>query len=340
LSVPGPAQPDPARIAAAARAVLSGRRVGVLIGGRTLTGGGLDAAARLAGAGVPVFSTRYAARTESGRGRFQPVRVPYFPEPAFKVLAGLETLILVEAKPPVSFFGYPNTPSALAPESCEFIVAADIEEDGVAALEMLADACGGTARITAASGLPEIDSTAPLSPDTIGQVVASLLPEGAIVSDEMVSSGEAVWKWLLRAAPHDILPVTGGSIGQGLPVAVGAALARPGSKVVALEADGSAMYTLQSLWTMARESLDVVVVIFANRRYRILDIERQRTQAGMFGPAAARMVDIGDPDIDWTALGKSLGVESHTATTVAGFQTIFEVALLNKGPFLIEAVVD
>jgi acetolactate synthase-1/2/3 large subunit len=168
--------------------------------------------------------------------------------------------------------------------------------------------------------------------------VAALLPEGAILSDEMVSSGEPVWVHTAAAAPHDFLPVTGGSIGQGLPVALGAALACPDRKVIALEADGSGMYTLQALWTMARERLDVTTVIFANRRYRILDVEMRRTRAGAVGPAAERMIDIGEPVLDWVKLAEAQGVAASRAATVEEFTRQFRAAMEERGPRLIEAV--
>ncbi len=179
---------------------------------------------------------------------------------------------------------------------------------------------------------------AALTPETIGLALAALLPEGAIVSDEMVSSGEAVNSALQSAASHDLLPVTGGSIGQGLPVAVGAAMACPGRKVFALEADGSAMYSLQSLWTMAREKLDIVVIIFNNRRYRILDVEMRRTAAAEIGPLADRMIDIGVPAIDWVGLSESLGVEASRAATADEFIAQLQAAVHHPGPRLIEAV--
>jgi acetolactate synthase-1/2/3 large subunit len=154
----------------------------------------------------------------------------------------------------------------------------------------------------------------------------------------MVSSGEPVFHHLLRAAPHDHLPVTGGSIGQGLPVALGAAIACPDRKVIALEADGSGMYTLQALWTMARERTDVVSVIFANRRYRILEIEMQRTGAKGFGRIADDMIDIGQPDLDWVKLSEGMGVEASRATTADEFIEQFGAAMRDRGPRLIEAV--
>jgi acetolactate synthase-1/2/3 large subunit len=169
--------------------------------------------------------------------------------------------------------------------------------------------------------------------------VGALFPEGAIFSDESISCSEQIWPHLTAAA-HDYLPVTGGSIGQGLPVALGAALACPDRKVIALEADGSAMYTLQSLWTMARERLDVTVVILANRRYRILDIEMRRTGAGAVGPRADRMLDLTDPQPDWIRLAEGFGVHAVRAATADEFIREFGAAMRQPGPRLIEAVLD
>ena len=161
--------------------------------------------------------------------------------------------------------------------------------------------------------------------------------EGTIFSEESVSASGEMWPHLACAARHDHLPVTGGSIGQGLPVAVGAALACPGRKVVALEADGSGMYTLQSLWTMARERLDVTIVIFANRRYRILDIEMRRTGAGAIGPRAGEMIDLTNPSANWTRLAEGFGVEATRAETADEFIREFSAAMRERGPRLIEA---
>jgi acetolactate synthase-1/2/3 large subunit len=177
-----------------------------------------------------------------------------------------------------------------------------------------------------------------LTLEAVAQVVAARLPDDAIVCDEMVSSSEAVVSQLGCAARHDFLPVTGGSIGQGLPVAVGAAVACPDRKVVALEADGSGMYTLQALWTMARENLNITVVIFANRRYRILDVELRRTGAEGLGLLADSMIDIGRPNLDWVKLAQGAGVEAAKATTVREFAACFSDALQARGPRLVEAV--
>ena len=168
--------------------------------------------------------------------------------------------------------------------------------------------------------------------------MAPLLPENTIVSDEAVSSGAEIEPSLRQAAPHDWLPVTGGSIGQGLPVALGAAVACPGRKVVALEADGSALYTFQALWTMVREQLDVTAVILANRRYRILEIEMTRTGSARPGPLADAMMDLRRPELDWVHLAKGMDVEATRAATVEEFRKAFTAAMNERGPRLIEAV--
>jgi len=165
------------------------------------------------------------------------------------------------------------------------------------------------------------------------------MPEGSIISDEMISVAELVLRNLGTARPYTHLPITGGSIGQGLPVAVGAAVACPDRKVIALEADGSAMYTLQALWTMARERLDVVVVILANRRYKILEIETRRTGAGEIGPRANDMMDLTRPDLDWVKLAEGQGVPASRADTSDQFAAMFREAMQQSGPRLIEAVI-
>ena len=334
---PTPPMPGNEQLRAAESALRSGQKVGVLLGGRALRARGLRAAARI---GARVFAHRYAARTTRGAGIPAVERIPYFPETAQALLAGFERLVLVEARPPVSFFGYPGLRSILAPEGCVFDVLASESEDGAGALEWLADELGAPPVETTGSSRPDLPNGEPLTAATVGRAVGALLPEGAVISDESVSSSEAIWPHLAGAAMHDHLPVTGGSIGQGLPVAVGAALACPFRKVVALEADGSAMYTIQALWTMARERLDVTVVILANRRYRILDIEMRRTGGGAVGPRAEEMIDLTDPEPDWVKLARGFGVEAVRATTANEFIRDFGAAMQERGPRLIEAVFD
>jgi acetolactate synthase-1/2/3 large subunit len=347
--VPRPSRPLPVseRVRAAACALRSGQAAGLLLGGGALQERGLRAADRLrAATGVRVFADRNAARMTRGGDVPAVERIPYFPEQAQELLAGFERLILVEARPPVSFFGYPGLRSALAPEGCAFDVLASEDQDGAGALEWLQEELGARLPGSATSGLsqepprPALPSGEPLSAAAVAMTVAALAPDGAIFSDEAVSCSGQIWPYLAAAARHDHLPVTGGAIGQGLPVALGAALACPGRKVVALEADGSAMYTLQSLWTMARERLDITIVILANRRYRILDIEMRRTGAGVVGPRADQMIDLSHPEPDWIKLAEGFGVQATRAATADEFIREFGAAMQRTGPRLIEAVLD
>jgi acetolactate synthase-1/2/3 large subunit len=328
-------------VAEAARILRTlGPRAGVLMGGKTLVDAGLKAAERIAGGTqAHIFADRNAARSASGRGRFQPRRVAYFPEKAEAQLAGLAHIILVEAKVPVSFFAYPGRKSTLLPDDCRSTVLARPGDDGLAALEALADYFNPP--VAERSARPAVSLSAGgevLTLEAMGQAIAAHLPEDAIVCDEMVSSSEPVVSQLGGAAQHDFLPVTGGSIGQGLPLAVGAAIACPDRKVVALEADGSGMYTLQALWTMARENLNITVVIFSNRRYRILEVELERTGAGGLGPLANSMIAIDRPNLDWVKLAQGAGVEAARAASVREFADCLSAAFEAHGPRLIEAV--
>ena len=340
LAKPERAAPGAERVREAAR-LLSCPGTALLLGGTTTTERGFAAAARLvAHTGARVLADRNAPRIASGRGGFRPPVMPYFPEPAMAALAAVRTLILVETQAPVSFFGYPNTPSYLLQEGSTVFVLAERSEDGTAALEALVDECGASrAEVPeAAMEAPAPSHDGPLTASAVGATLAHLLPENAIVADEMVSASGGVLAQLVRALPHDRLGVTGGSIGQGLPVALGAACACPDRKVVALEADGSGMYTLQALWTMVREGLDVVTVIFANRRYQILEIEMGRTGAAA-AKTATDSIDIGRPPLDWVSLAKGMGVPATRATTGAEFAAQFREAVAEKGPRLIEAII-
>jgi acetolactate synthase-1/2/3 large subunit len=334
--------PLPECVRKAASILKSSEPAGLLMGGATLLEAGLQAAGQIAAAtGIKVFADRNAARAERGMGRFAPLRIPYFPEDAEPALAGLKHLILVESLPPVSFFGYPGRRSYLAPEDCSIHVLASIDENGTEAVQALASECGaGSAAPPVQEKARPLPKNAVLTPDIIGQVLAAEMPENAIVSDEMISAAEAILRNLRTARPFTHLPITGGSIGQGLPVAVGAAVACPDRKVLALQADGSAMYTLQALWTMARERLDIVVVILGNRRYKILEIETNRTGAGEIGPRANDMMDLTRPNLDWVKLAEGQGVAACRATTADEFLALFQDAVKQPGPRLIEAVLE
>ncbi|MGH3860084.1 thiamine pyrophosphate-dependent enzyme [Actinokineospora sp.] len=212
-------------------------------------------------------------------------------------------------------------------------------EDGTGALTDLAEAVGAhrEAAVTAPFRPPAAPS-GNLDVMTAAQVIGRLLPENAIISNEANTSGVGLGAATAYAAPHDHLAVTGGSIGQGIPVATGAAVACPDRKVVCLQGDGGAMYTLQALWTQARENLDVTTVIFANHSYAILNIELWRVGVEHAGPKALSMLDLHDPTLDWLSLGAGLGVESSRAHTIEEFSDQFGRAMRERGPRLIEVV--
>jgi acetolactate synthase-1/2/3 large subunit len=338
---PSPALPAEEQIRDVARALCSGQTTGILLGGSALHERGIRAADRLrAATGARIFANRNGARLARGGDIPAVERIPYFPEPAQALLAPMQRLVLVEARPPVSFFGYPGLRGGLAPLDCAFDVLASEEQDGAGALEWLADELSAPARATARVAQPDLPTGGELTAAAIGRIASALAPEETIYSDESVSSNEALWLNLTGAARHEYLPVTGGAIGQGLPVALGAALACPQRKVVTLEADGSGLYTTQSLWTMARERLDVTVIILANRRYRILDIEMARTGAGKVGPRAGEMINLTSPAPDWVKLAQGFGVQAARAATAHEFIREFSAAMREPGPRLIEAVLS
>jgi len=240
----------------------------------------------------------------------------------------------------VSFFAYPGKPSWCLPEGARITYLAHPHEDGVEALEALAEAVGAAKapRVLAPLARPDAP-TDKLNQHTVGQVIARHLPEGAILSDEGATGSGGTLLATATAAPHDHLALTGGSIGQGAPVATGAAVASPDRKVVCLQGDGGAMYTFQALWTQAREKLDVVTVILANRSYAILNVELARVGALNAGPKALSMLDLRDPGLDFVSLARGLGVEATRVETIAAFEDQFALAMREKGPRLIEVMV-
>ncbi|MBU6473522.1 MAG: acetolactate synthase large subunit, partial [Alphaproteobacteria bacterium] len=282
----------------------------------------------------------FAPRLARGAGRVAVERIPYFAEQIVEYLQKIEQLILVGAKPPVSFFAYPGKPSWCVPEGCAIHYLSHPHEDGAGALEALAEALKAPAEPANVVSLakPALP-TGGFNQYSAGEVIGHFLPENAIISDEAATSGLGAMIATMSAAPHDHLSLTGGSIGQGVPLAVGAAVACPDRKVVCLQGDGGAMYTLQALWTMAREKLDVTTVIFANRSYAILNIELARVGAGNPGPRALSMLDLHNPQLDFVSLARGMGVEASRAETIEDFAAQFSSAMRGKGPRLIEAVI-
>jgi acetolactate synthase-1/2/3 large subunit len=302
---------------------------------------GLDAAGRIAAkTGARLMCDTFAPRLERGAGIVAVERIPYFSEQIVDFLKDLDVLLLVGAKPPVSFFAYPGKPSWCVPEGCAIHYLAQPHEDSVGALETLASALDAPKEpINVAPFKRSELPSGKLNAYTAGQVIGHYLPEGAIISDEAATSGLGSAMFTANAPRHDHLALTGGSIGQGLPVATGAAVACPDSKVVCLHGDGGAMYTLQSLWTQAREKLDVTTVIFANKSYAILNVELARVGAENPGPRALSMLDLHNPELDWVSLARGMGVEATRAATAEEFADQFASAMKSRGPRLIEAVI-
>jgi len=317
----------------------SGEPAALMLGGSSSLEAGMKAAGRIAAA-APVRLFGQMFNTRITRGPHLPALelVPYNVDAALEKLSGLKHIILCGAKPPVAFFAYPGKPSSLAPPDCRFAVLAGDGEDGVAALEAVADQLGGVER-RKPSRRPIPEGEGELTPEAIAQSVAALLPEGAVVVNEALTSGRSLFEMTNHAAPHDWLELTGGSIGIGIPLATGAAVACPDRRTVCLQADGSGMYTLQGLWTQAREKLNVTTVIYANRAYAILRQELAALGVAEPGRNATDMMDLGRPDLDWVSLAKGMGVEGVRVTSAEQFNDAFKASLKHSGPFLIEAVV-
>jgi acetolactate synthase I/II/III large subunit len=317
--------------------VLRGKEpVTLMLGGSPIRATMIADACRIAGAtGAKVMTAQFNARVERGRGRHPVARLPYALDSSIAALAGTKQLVLIGTAPPVAPFAYPKRPGYLFPKDCSVHVLARPEQDVADALARLADELSAPSvacpEQKPAAGL----AGAQVTPESITALLATLLPENAIVVDESVSFGRAFFNGLSGAAPHDWLQITGASIGSGLPMAVGAAIAAPGRRVVALQADGSAMYTLQALWTQAREKLPVTTVLLSNRKYAILLNELTNVGANP-GRAALDMMDLGNPDIGWVKLAEGMGVEAAQARTTTEFSDLFARANKVAGPFLIE----
>jgi acetolactate synthase-1/2/3 large subunit len=284
----------------------------------------------------------FPARWERGAGTPVIERLPYFPEAAIAAISPYKSVVLAGAKPPVSFFGYPGVPSYIISPEQQTIVLATPEEDIAGALESLADALGAPAYIdqNATVQTPPRPAIQPerLTPETLSSAVAASLPENAVVMDESNTS-MAPFLMMSQSAPrHTLLTQPGGAIGLGPPCATGAAIACPDRTIINLQADGSAMYTLQALWTQARERLNVKTIILNNRGYRILGIELMRAGVKEIGEQAQSLMGLTQPSIDWVSLAKGMGVPGVRVETVEDLTREFERSLAEAGPQLIEAI--
>ncbi|HJV52092.1 MAG TPA: acetolactate synthase large subunit [Noviherbaspirillum sp.] len=322
-------------------ALQAGGRNAILLGGRALREPALMAAARIAArTGAKLYAEVFPTRIERGAGLPHVERIAYLAEMASVQLAGLDNLVLVDARAPVSFFAYPGKKSYLVPEGCTVHELAAPTQDALGSLESLCFRLGAD-RATPALQPPQRPGRprGKLTAEKVCKAVGHLLPENAIIVDEAQTSGTMLPMFTAGAPRHDVLALTGGAIGQALPAAVGAAVACPDRQVLALVGDGSSMYTFQALWTMARERLNVISVIFNNRSYGILNIELERVGAERAGPKAKAQLDLNSPGLDFVQLAQGMGVPAVRATTAEDFTAALERALATPGPHLIEAMV-
>ncbi len=338
--IPPRAQAVEATVHHAADILASGAGTMLLLGAEGMRERGLALAGAIAQkTGARMLAQGSNARLQRGAGRVAVDRVPFPVPQAVDMLKDVQRLILVGAKAPIAFFGYPDRPSILTQDGCDIHTLTALEEDTIDALERLADAVG--AKVEDAPVQPPLTPDMPsggLNPDKIAALLGNVIPENAIVVDESVTTGRGFHQYTVGAPPHDWLQNMGGSIGYGMPVAIGAAIACPDRKVLALVGDGSGMYTVQALWTMAREGLDVTVVIWANRTYQILKGEFTNVGAGSPGHKARDMLDIDRPDLDWVAMATGMGVPASRAKDCETLAVQLQRGLAEAGPHLIEVV--
>ena len=334
-----PDRPETARIAAAAKA-LTVDGAALLVGGEGLFGPGAELAGRIAArTGARLLAPFFAPRIERGAGAVAFEQMYYPADLNAEFLGGLTRITCVGEAPPVNFFAYPGKPSTPEPPGCALDRLCPASGDVMGTLSALAAAAGvdGSEEIARITRETPALQDGPLTPDGIGRALARVTPEGAIYVNEAVTAGFGIWPHVDRAAPHDRVNNTGGSIGQCLPAALGAAVACPDRPVIAVSGDGSAMYQLQSLWTAARERLDITTVIIANRGYQILHRELEAQGAPPPGRNAKAMFDIEDPLLDWVALAKGHGVPGRMVESEAALADALTEAAATPGPFLIEA---
>jgi acetolactate synthase I/II/III large subunit len=329
---------SPQAVEEAARLLRGGAQTLLLITGSALTEQGLALAQQIAGkTGCKVMGQTYHPRMARGRGRFSIDRIPYVVDQALPLLKDFKHIVLVEANDPMAFFAYPNKPSMMKPEGCEVHRMTAWGENSIAALEALADAVHAGPQDVKPQKLMEIAKpTGALNHASIAQAIAVAIPENAIVVDESITTGRGFFPPTASAAPHDWLQNMGGSIGFSTPIATGAAIACPDRKVICMVGDGSAMYTIQSLWTQAREGLNVLTIVFANRIYQILRGEFDGVGAGEPGQRAQDMLKIDRPTIDFVSLAKGMGVPGRAVATADDFNKALAEAMAEPGPRLIE----
>lgn len=311
----------------------------ILLGGIAVRENVLEIIGRIASkTNAVIFSENNNPRIERGLGRVRARQIPYVVDSAVELLKNFQNIVLIGAKPPVAFFAYPNKPSYLAPQYCNIVELAAVGDCIIDAVLNLEDLLGSR-HVKNEHLVKSIETQIPFGNITdvgIAQVLSLLIPEDSIVVDESITVGRGFDINTASAKPHDWLNIMGGSIGFGLPCAVGAATACPDRPVIVLEGDGSAMYTLQSLWTMARENLNVKVLIFSNQAYKILQGEFNNVGAGSPGLRAQNMLSLKNPTLDWVSLAKGHGVEANKVNNLTELFDTLKGALSHNGPNLIE----
>ena len=335
---------DAEAIKKAAGFLKSGKKTAVILGGRAMRENGLHIAARIqAVTGCDLYTGSFPPYMERGTGFPNVVRIPYFPEGAIEMLSQYETVILAGAKEPVTFFGYDGIPSFILPEKQKKISVGMGKENIMEAMESLADLSG-------VPGVPNAPDSAVtklerpplprgvLTPEKVCLVLAALQPEGAIIVDEGLTSALSYYSLTACLPPHSIMTIAGGSIGYGMPCAAGAAIACPDRPVINIQADGSALYTLQALWTEARESLNVTTLICSNRSYNILNMELVRAGIESPGQSTRSLIALDNPSIDWVKIAEGFGVPAVSVNTAEGLVKELVNALAEPGPHLIEMV--
>lgn len=338
LTAEGPAPVEAAQIEHAARLLRERGNTALLLGGRALREPALMNAGRIAAAsGCGLLCETFPARVERGAGMPVVERLPYFPEQAMEALAPFQSIVLAGAPSPVAFFGYPNKPSSLVREGVKVAVLADPEQDVTGALEALVHEL--KLQKPEATGAPLSPPPRPsnaLTPMTVGTALAAMLPENAVVMDEAATTGLPFFTVSGSSARHTYLALTGGAIGQGLPCATGAAIACPDRRIIAFQADGSAMYTVQALWTQARESLNVTTLLCNNRSYRILQVELARSGVTEPGRKAKSLMSLARPDIDWVALARATGIPATRVQSCDELVAALDRSIAEPGPNFIE----
>lgn len=318
-------------------AIKNANKTAILIGGEALyNDDALNNMARLKAYGIRILIDTFPARLKRGAGIFAPDRMQYFGEMALDDLKNIDLMIIAGTQIPVAFFAYPDKPSVLVPENCATMVLSERYENTIEALAQLVD-------ILKAPEINNIQETKPipmpegkLNPFTCAQSLARHLPENSIISDDAVTAGLPNYIATQNAKTHDWLFLTGGAIGQGLPLAIGAQMANLNRKVFALSGDGASMYTIQSLWTMARENLPIVTIIFANRNYRILNIEMARTGAGD-AKLDNQMLSLENPNMDFVKIAEGFGINAIKVDNCQDFDKALENAIKDNKAWLIEA---